>query len=563
MTKPEGEPAAPTTPEARREGVRPYIAQAERLRRAGRIAETISPLQHALRLDPSNAVVHHNLGIAFLNCNRLAEAVGPLQRAIALKPDFARAYLVLGIVAQGLGRAGAAMAALRRAAGLAPKLTAAHDRLGDLLFADGRNGEAVQYFRRAAASSPNTTEGRLCEAKAFLAGEDTVRAEASLRRTVALDPKCDEAHRMLGQLASETGRFQEARTHFEQAIAVSPYVQESSYLGLVGCTRIGETDRPLIARMAKILESQSLVPLQRMKLHFALGKSFDDCGDYAEAMRHFDAANKIRHGFAAFDRARLEALIDRVISRCTPDYFARNAETGVDDETPLVILGMPRSGTTLVEQIVSSHPQIGAGGELPFWETHGPSWESDSSEDHVVELAAGLAADYLALLRRLAPGGARVTDKMPFNFLWVGLISLVFPRARIIHCRRNPIDTCLSIYTHFFGASRGYASNRAALVSCYRQYQRLMAHWRVVLPPERFLEVDYEALVADPEAGARRMIAFCGLEWDDRCLQPERNDRRIGMASNWQARQPIYRSSVERWRRYEPWLGELRELLPQ
>ena len=550
------------SPAARRLAARPYLELAERLRRAGRLAEAIAPLQQAIGLDPSNAVVHHNLGLACLSCNRLSEAVAPLQRAIALKPDFAHAYLLLGIVAQGLGRDGAAIAAFRRAAGLAPRLTAAHDRLGDLLFADGQTVEAAQCFRRATLSSPDPTQGQLYEAKAFLAEDDTARAEASLRRALALDPKSDEAHRMLGQLASETGRFEEARAHFEQAIAVSPHVQELSYLGLVGCQRMTQADRPLIARMSKILESQSLVALQRMKLHFALGKAFDDCGDYAEAMHHFDAANQIRHGSAAFDQRHLAALVDRLIARCTPDYFARGAGIGVDDETPLLILGMPRSGTTLVEQIISSHPGVGAGGELLFWEKYGPGWDAGTGEDRAREYTRRLAADYLALLHRLSPGAALITDKMPFNFLWIGLIRLVFPRARIIHCRRHPIDTCLSLYTHFFATSRGYASDRGTLVFCYRQYTRLMDHWRAVLSRDRFLEIDYESLVADAEAGARRLVAFCGLEWDNACLRPEQNDRRIGTASNWQARQPIYRSSVERWRRYEPWLGELRELLP-
>ena len=556
-------PSRSAPPAVRRPAARPYLEAAERLRRAGRFAGAIEPLRQAIGLDPSNPAIHHNLGLACLSCGRLAEAVAPLQRAIALKPDFAHAYLLLGIVTQGLGRDGAAVAAFRRAAGLAPNLTAAHDRLGDLLFAHGQAAEAAQCFRKAAAASPSTTQGQLSAAKAFLAEDNARQAEESLRRTLESDPRSDEAYRMLGQLALESGRFEEARTHFEQAVAVSPHVQELSYLGLVGCRRMTEADRPLIARMVKLLEHQSLVAPQRMKLHFALGKALDDFGDYAQAMRHFDAANQIRRSFAAFDQRRLAALVDRVIGRFTPVYSAGGAARGVDDETPLFILGMPRSGTTLVEQIVSSHPRVHAGGELPFWERHGLAWVANAGEDPGAAFIGTLAVDYLALLRRLSPSAVRVTDKMPFNFLWIGLIRLAFPRARIIHCRRHPVDTCLSLYTHFFATSPGYASDRGALVFCYRQYARLMAHWRSMLPADRFLEVEYESLVSDAEAGARRLIAFCGLEWDDACLRPEKNNRRIWTASSWQARQPIYRSSVERWRHYEPWLGELRELLSQ
>jgi len=171
-----------------------------------------------------------------------------------------------------------------------------------------------------------------------------------------------------------------------------------------------------------------------------------------------------------------------------------------------------------------------------------------------------LAEDYLALLRRIGPNALRVTDKNPFNFLWAGLIHQALPNARFIHCRRDPIDTCLSIYFTRFASAQPFAYDRGDLLFYYRQYQRLMAHWQSVLPPDRLLEIDYQELTADPEQQTRRIVAFCGLAWDDGCLAPERNERRVRTASIWQARQPVYRSSVERWRNYQPWLGELAEL---
>ncbi|MGH7111807.1 MAG: sulfotransferase family protein, partial [Stellaceae bacterium] len=233
------------------------------------------------------------------------------------------------------------------------------------------------------------------------------------------------------------------------------------------------------------------------------------------------------------------------------------------DETPLLIVGMPRSGTTLVEQIVSAHPEIGAGGELTFWnDTALPLARAGAGEIAPAEIER-IAREYLALLRRLAPGAARVTDKMPANFRWLGLIHLTVPQARIIHCRRDPIDTCLSNYFAYFSRLHPHSCDRADLVFYYREYLRLMAHWRTVLPPERYLEIDYEELVADRERMTRRLIAFTGLEWDDACLRPERNDRAVYTASSWQARQPVYGTSVRRWRHYEPWLGELRQLLPE
>jgi hypothetical protein len=316
-----------------------------------------------------------------------------------------------------------------------------------------------------------------------------------------------------------------------------------------------------MARMTAALETGVLAVPQQVKLHFALGKALDDCGDYAEAMRHFDAGNRLRGGFVKLDRSRLQSLVDCLIARCTPDYFARHASIGADDETPLLIVGMPRSGTTLVEQIVSNHSRISAGGELLFWGTHGPVWYEQGAEETTAVRMPQLAADYRALFHRLAPGAARVTDKMPFNFLWAGLIHLAFPRATIIHCRRAAIDTGLSIHQTLFHPGLAFPTGGSKLVAYFRSYRRLTDHWRRVLPADRFIEIEYEDLTREPEPVIRRIISGAGLPWEDACLRPERNPRAVKTPSKWQTRQPIYRDSVERWRRYEPWLGPLRALL--
>ncbi|MGA7196339.1 sulfotransferase family protein, partial [Roseiarcus sp.] len=246
-----------------------------------------------------------------------------------------------------------------------------------------------------------------------------------------------------------------------------------------------------------------------------------------------------------------------------PGYRDRQPDWGVEDPTPVLIVGLPRSGTTLTEQILSSHPEIAAGGEREPWgarfAARGDIWGPTSTP----EATRRLADDYLAALRRFGPDAKRVTDKTLGNFMLLGVIHRVFPEATLIHCRRHPIDTALSIFTTNFEMNYDFASDRSDLVFFTRQYQRLMAHWREVLPPDRFVEVEYEALVADLEPQARRLIAACGVEWNDASLEPHRNTREITTASIWQARQPIYRTSVERWRRYEPWLGELRELAPK
>jgi hypothetical protein len=223
---------------------------------------------------------------------------------------------------------------------------------------------------------------------------------------------------------------------------------------------------------------------------------------------------------------------------------------------------LPRCGSTLTEQILSSHPEVAAGGEMEFWKYRDTPRTDTWSISATPEATRRLAEDYLAALRAYGPDSKRVTDKMLNNFMLLGVIHRVFPNATFIHCRRHPIDNALSIFTTNFDQYIEFAADRSDLVYFIRQYQRVMAHWREVLPPDRLVEVDYETLVADPEPHARRLIAACGLEWNDACLAPHRNSRRIQTASVWQARQPIYRMSVERWRRYERWLGELSELAP-
>ena len=214
-----------------------------------------------------------------------------------------------------------------------------------------------------------------------------------------------------------------------------------------------------------------------------------------------------------------------------------------------------------MESVLACHSQVGAGQELAFWNQHGRSIMANGAVP-VGAAVHELADTYLAVLRSLS-SAAHVTDKKPDNFVWAGLIHLAFPAARIVHCRRHPVDTCVSILANFFAARPDFSTEPGDLVFYYREYERLMAHWRATLPPDRFLEVDYEALVADPEPVIRRLLDFCGLDWEAACLHPERSARRVNTASLWQVRQPIFGGSVGRWQRYEPWLGALRALLPR
>ena len=302
-----------------------------------------------------------------------------------------------------------------------------------------------------------------------------------------------------------------------------------------------------------------------MAFQYVLGKAYADLGDFERSMTHYDEAN--REAFELnlegkpFLRSRYAELFDRTISTFNRDLLDRHRRLGPNSQTPIFIVGMMRSGTTLVEQIISSHPEVGAAGEVEFWLDEGPS-ALDLQEKAVhPKRVVSLAEEYLRVLQSLAPGHSRITDKMPQNFQMLGLIHLAFPKAPIIHIRRNPVDTCLSIYTTAYQQSPAFAHQKESIVFAYKQYQRLVTHWRKVLPPDRFLEIDYEELTADREPVIRKLIAFCGLEWDDRCLTPELNNRLVVTPSLWQVRQPINRNAVERWKAYKPWLGAFYQLL--
>ena len=555
-------PAAP-------QQVAPLLALATQLLRAGRPADAIAPLRDAALLQPSNAFIQHDLGLACLEVGRIPDAIAAFQRAVAGNPRYTDAYFRLGIAFEKLGNLGGALGAYDHATRLLPSLTEAWFRAGALFYTLGRLGEAVGCFRRAAETGGRSSFGRIGMARALLIADRNQQAEQMLRETLVADPRNAMAYDLLGTLLSDLGRFDEARACFERAIAIAP-VLAGSYYDLVRCRPVTQADG-LLQEMQAALSTPGLELGQRLRLHLAIGKAAEDLGDYSLAMQHFDAADNVRRGAASFDPAAFSVQIDRLIAACTPEFIARAPELGSRDATPVLIVGMPRSGTTLVEQIISMHPEVGAGGELNFWNDRGAAWFGSalagnekpfsSTENQLSEFLAKAAADYLNVPRAIPPTAARVTDKMPFNFLWAGLIHMAFPGAVIIHCRRAAIDTALSIHQTHFHPTLAFPTGGAELVEYFRSYQRLIDHWRKVLPADRFIEVDYEDLTGTPEPVIRRMVAACGLAWNDACLRPESNPRAVKTPSKWQTRQPIYRTSVARWRRYEPWLGPLRALV--
>ena len=548
---------APTSSRARR--AREEASRGMRFLRDGKHVLAIEWLNRSAKIDPNVAAVQYQLGVACSAVGRLHEAMAALLRAISIDPQLGQAHIRLAGVFDFLGREAEAQAAYERGLRLAPSEHRAWARLAEIHLANARRKEAEAAFL-AATDAADPPQSEMYRARGALAAQRRAETASLLRALIDSYPNHAEAHVMLGHVLAEDGRFDEATTSIERGIALDPGMVRA--LGkLTTIRKIRAADDVLMERMNAGLERRDLMPLERQALHFALGKGYDDLGDYATAIRHFDAANRIRGLRVRFDRQGSASHISGLIASTPPSFLERGQNIGIPDATPVLIVGMPRSGTTLVEQILSSHPDVAAGGELAFWgERHLAGFGVIGAGTNA-GMGRDLANDYLAVLRPISPYAARVTDKMPFNFLLLRLIRQVFPNATIVHCRRHPIDTCLSIFVTELMTQYEFAADRRDLAFVYREYLRLMDHWRSILPSSSFIEVDYEALVADPVQSIPRLVTCCGLDWNDACLRPHKNSRAVATASLWRARQPIYRNSVARWRRYEPWLGELRDLL--
>ena len=539
---------------------------ASALRADGRTDEAISQASHAVGLLPDDPGSHNNLGLCFLAAWQSPRAIVHFKRAISLGPEGFMFHHNLALALQQQSRDVEAMAAFRRAIDLNPAHADSLAHLGQLLSSHGRPEEAAACYEYAVAAESDPTRRASYRAATLMQQGHAAEAEAALRGVTTADSTSDVAHQALGELLQRRGKFDEAHASFARAIELQPK-RGAAYLSLVTGRKMDASDRALIHQMRAMLDDASLPPFEQRHLHYALGKAFDDLGDYASAILHYDRANQImatllRRAGQSFDREGFAAGISRAIEDLAPAFFARTSTgTAANGDLPVFIVGMPRSGTTLVEQILSSHREIGAAGELSYWTDR---WREigQSSLERLGEAERGrLADDYIALLRTAAPTARRITDKMPTNFLVLGLIHHALPGARIIHCRRNPLDTCLSLYFTPTGNPLNFTHDRADIVFYYEQYVRLMAHWRSVLPSQRFMEVDYEMLVAEPERIIRTMIEFCQLPWDDACLSPERSAHMIATPSLWQARQPVHGRAVERWRRYRDWLGDFRRFL--
>jgi tetratricopeptide (TPR) repeat protein len=516
--------------------------------------EAMESCQRALQLDPGLAAAHSNLGNALLDLGRAEEAEAAYRRALAIDPARAEVHSNLAKVLLEMGRLEESEASSRRALLLDPKLAAAHENLGNALL-NVNFDEAVGHYRRALEANPDDAELNNNLGIALRLMGRTAEAEVSSRRALELAPGFAPAIAALAEVRADRGEFGEAEDLFKQALALAPE-QSDAWVGLSRLRKFNSGDASWLEQ-AERLANQSSRPREVAALRYAIGKYFDDMGEYDRAFSSYQRANELakQHG-RAYDRAQLTRQVDALIACYDRPLVPVNH--AVLSDRAVLIVGMPRSGTSLAEQILASHPDSFGAGELTFWHKASASVPiSGEVDDGVIHQ---LGVDYERLLTDLSASASRVIDKMPTNFRELGLICRALPGARIIHMRRDPIDTCLSIYFQDFRASLAYTNDLDDLVHFYREYDRLMHHWRRVLRAGVMLEVPYEGLVEDQEGWTRRMLDFVGLSWDARCLDFHQTERSVVTASKWQVRQKINKSSVARWRHYESHIGPLLSL---
>jgi tetratricopeptide (TPR) repeat protein len=530
------------------------------LQAQGRLEEAAACFDQALALQPNWAEVHTNLGNILQKQGKLEEAEACQLRALALKPDFAEACSNLGLVRQAQGKLSEAVECYERALALKPDYVEAHNNLGTALLELDRVDEAVAQYERVLALNPDYASAHNNLGNALMTQDRINEAKAHYERALVLKPDYADACNNLGNVFKELGKFDDAMARYDRAIAIRPEFAEA-HLNRSELKRFQHGDADLAALEA-LAGSAGLSADQALYVHFALAKALEDAGDYQQAFQHLCQGNALKRAQIDYQEKNVLDLFQRICTVFDRPLFDRFPGAGNPSAVPVFVIGMPRSGSTLIEQILASHPRIYGAGELTTLEKMDGGYPESTLMLDRADFAQ-LGESYLSSLPKVTDGELRIVDKLPGNFLRLGLIRLMLPNARIIHTMRSPLDTCVSCYSKLFNKHLYYTYDLAELGRYYRRYAALMAHWRSVLPPGAMLDVCYEDVVEDLEGQARRLIDYCGLPWDGRCMSFHKSSRPVNTASAVQVRQPLFRGSLQRWRRYEASLGPLIDALAQ
>lgn len=586
--------------------LRPSFAMAHNnlanaLRSQGDTAAALEQFRQALACDPQLVEAHSNLGQLLCERQQLPPALEHCRRAVELRPQFAEAHSNLGNVLREMGRLDDARQHYTEALRLNPGIALIYNNMAQLLQEEGQLDEAYAWYQDALRRDPNAPRTHCNLASALGERERHNEAVAHYETALRLDSRCVEAHNGLGFLRHEQGRDDEARRHYQTALQIQPdfapahcnlgalqaelndpagaeasfrsalqhdptHAGASAQLATLLRGKLPDDD---LAALRRLLAQPDMLEGKRAVLHFGLAQVLDARHEYVEAAGHLQKANAIslagrRKRGETYDPARHTEFVSEMLATCTPAFFERVRGLGLDSERPVFIVGLPRSGTTLIEQILASHSQVFGAGELRLGREDFESLPAvmNRSDSEMACLASvdraaldAVGQRHLDRLHALNAAAPRVVDKMPDNYMYLGLLSALFPRARFIHCRRDLRDVAVSCWMTNFRQIR-WANDLDHITSRFHEYRRLMDHWQATLPVP-LLHVDYEETVADVESVARRLVEWCGLEWEPACLDFHQSRRPVRTASLTQVRQPVYTRSVARWKHYESALGEL------
>ncbi|MDD5366707.1 MAG: sulfotransferase [Gallionellaceae bacterium] len=527
--------------------------------RLGRLDEAARHIERAIAGSPKDSRLHNFHGQVLrehANSAQKLEAERAFGRAVSLDPGFVEAWYNLGRLQLSINNPHEAIQSFRHALRYAPKDGELHFLLAKAHYLARELTAAAAAIEQAATCGIDPIKAMLWRSMILRATGATVEADAIEHRALAMAPPEAGSYPLmldLSQNEMNAGNLAESERWLLQALDLNQD-DLAAYFGLAMVHKFDKGDLTRIKRMERFLAEDQNV--DRRRLQFVLGKVYSDLGEHDRSFEHYKAGNDLMRARVPFDAAAWAGRFDSIIAQSPAERLAALAP-GSDSSLPILIVGTPRSGTTLAEQIISSHSWVAGAGEMDFWGRIGPGLMASYNPNQ----ASQIAEHYLAHLLRHAGSAQHVTDKQPLNYEELGVFHAVFPNARIVHCRRHPIDACLSIYFQDFDDTQAYKCDQEGLVAFYEQYQRLMAHWRAVLPPGTMYELQYEALVDDLEGETKKLMDFLGLDWEPQQAEFYKQDRSVFTPSKWQVRQPIYKTSKERWRRYEKHLGPLLELM--
>jgi tetratricopeptide (TPR) repeat protein len=553
----------------------------------------------ALAIDTKYAEARNNLGNALRAQNLPEDAIREYELAIELRGDYVEAYNNMGTVLRDQHKFEEAEASYQRAISLKPAYTEAKNNLASLYVSQDRDVDALKILGDILKDDPKHVPTLITVARVQLSRGAADLADAACQHALRVEPENPEALCVLGQVCHDTDRYDEAIVLFEKALAIKPdYPECLNFFGIVlkSVGRLEEAktklmralelqpaslgtytnladlekfdaEHPLFKAMTEVYDKAEDKDAKRFTaLHFALGKAYDDMADSDKAFFHFSTGARLKRSELTYDEKETFAFFDSIKETFSKDFITNAPFKGLPTELPVFIIGMPRSGSTLTEQVLASHPDVFGAGEIKtLSHTIGQMRQKFPALPRYPAIAASmkpgqlqaLATAYLGSISGLSASAMRVSDKLLTNYYFAGLIHMLFPSAKIIHTKRNPIDTCWSAYTKLFKDDMPHSYDLTELGRYYKKYEEIMAHWHDVLPPGTLMDTNYEDMVNDLEGNARKIVDFCGLQWSDKCLDFHNSTRPVKTASVSQVRQPLYRKSMERWKAYETHLQPL------